>query len=96
MATVFRSRVEIDRLAPLLTAFDNGLSIVISDQADAFSYIHQVSAVDGLSRVISDLVDGRREPEVTASAVEFVLEGLHQSRKVSRRARAGSGIRYSR
>ncbi len=96
IATVFRTRVELDQLQPLLAAFDNGLSITISDHSDAFSYIHQVSSIDGISDVIAELSEGHREPEMAASAIEFVLEGLHQSRKVSRRSRAGSGTRYSR
>jgi magnesium chelatase subunit I len=92
--TVFRERVNMDGLTPLLTAFDNGLTVHVSDNADAYSYIHQVSSVGSLGSAISDLTTSN-SPQEAASAIEFVLEGLHQMRKVSRRSRPGSGTRYS-
>jgi magnesium chelatase subunit I len=92
--TVFLKTVDPSLLDPLLTAFENGLTVTVSDTADAFSYIHQVSAVDSLSDVISTLTTSN-SPQETASAIEFVLEGLHQLRKVSRRIRAGNETRYS-
>lgn len=90
---VFLKSVDPTLLDPLLTAFENGLVVNVSDSADAFSYVHQVSAVDGLSTVIGSLV-ASNSPQEAASAIEFVLEGLHQVRKVSRRTR-GNGTRYT-
>ncbi len=93
--TVFQRSVDPAKLDMLLLAFDNGLTVETSDQADSFSYIHQISAVDDMKDVVGALVDGSSPPEL-ASAVEFVLEGLHQTRKLSRRsAREGAGARYS-
>ncbi len=93
--TVFQRSVDPAKLDMLLLAFDNGLTVETSDQADSFSYIHQISAVDDMKDVVGALVDGTSPPEL-ASAVEFVLEGLHQTRKLSRRsAREGAGARYS-
>jgi len=90
---VFLKSVDPTMLDPLLTAFENGLVVNVSDSADAYSYVHQVSAVDSLSDVIGSLVS-TNSPQEAASAIEFVLEGLHQVRKVSRRSR-GNGTRYS-
>nr|MBA3378615.1 sigma 54-interacting transcriptional regulator [Chloroflexia bacterium] len=92
--TVFLKTVDPTLLDPLLTAFENGLTVTVSDNADAYSYVHQVSAVDSLSDVIASLVT-TNSPQEAASAIEFVLEGLHQVRKVSRRTRGGNGTRYS-
>jgi magnesium chelatase subunit I len=92
--TVFLGSVDASQLEPLLTAFENGLTVTVSDTADAYSYIHQVSAVDSLSAVVSGLVT-TNSPQESASAIEFVLEGLHQIRKLSRRSRGGMGTRYS-
>jgi magnesium chelatase subunit I len=91
---VFLKTVDPSLLDPLLTAFENGLTVTVSDTADAFSYVHQVSAVESFSDVISSLVT-TKSPQEAASAIEFVLEGLHQVRKVSRRGRAGNETRYS-
>jgi magnesium chelatase subunit I len=93
--SVFRDRIDPEQLQPLLLAFENGLSVNVSDDAEAFSYVHQVSAVEGMAEVTGSLTDGAQGPEMSASAIEFVLEGLHQLRKVSRRTRTGSGTRYS-
>ncbi|CAN5816749.1 magnesium chelatase [soil metagenome] len=92
--SVFLKTVDPSLLDPLLTAFENGLTVTVSDTADAFSYVHQVSAVESFSDVISSLVT-TKSPQEAASAIEFVLEGLHQVRKVSRRGRAGNETRYS-
>lgn len=92
---VFQRSVDTSKLDMLLLAFNNGLTVETSDQSDSFSYIHQISAVDGLKEVVGTLVDGASPPEL-ASAVEFILEGLHQTRKLSRRnARDGNGARYA-
>jgi len=92
--SVFRERVDMDLLEPLLTAFENGLTVHVSDSSDAFTYVHQVSSVDSLGAVTSSLT-GSSSPQEAASAIEFILEGLHQMRKVSRRSRSGAGTRYS-
>ena len=93
--SVFLRSVDPSKLDMLLLAFNNGLTVETSDQSDSFSYIHQVSAVDDMKDVVGSLVDGTSPPEL-ASAVEFVLEGLHQTRKLSRRnVRDGGGARYS-
>ena len=42
-----------------------------------------------------DVTDGAEEPAVVASAVEFLLEGLHLSRRINK-DRAGGAIVYRR
>src|SRR3546814_14043523 len=64
-----------DTLFPYTTLF----------RSDAYSYIHQVSSVASLGSAISDLT-GSNSPQEAASAIEFVLEGLHQMRKEIGRA----------
>ena len=92
--SVYLRNVDPAALEPLITAFENGLTVNVSPDADSFSYVHQVSAVDGLSAVVASLVRSS-SPQEAAAAIEFVLEGLHQTRKVSRRSSASAGTRYS-
>ncbi len=92
--SIFLQTVDPSRLEPLVRAFENGLVVNTSDTADAFSYVHQVSAVESLSSLVSELVT-TSSPQEMASAIEFVLEGLHQVRMISRRTRSGSGTSYS-
>jgi len=86
---VFGRTVDPSRLDAILLAFDNGLTIDVSDQAKNFDYVHQVSSIDGFGDLISSLGAGR-DPATMAAAIEFVIEGLYRNRKLSRRvSRAG-------
>jgi magnesium chelatase subunit I len=51
---------------------------------------HAVSRLDAF-----DIADGAEEPAVVASAVEFLLEGLHLSRRINK-DRAGGATVYRR
>ena len=65
-----------------------------SDQAGSYAYIHQVSAVEGVSETIEGLGAGK-DPASIASVIEFLLEGLHRNRKLSKRL-TGEGAHYAR
>jgi magnesium chelatase subunit I len=93
---VFLRSVDPGSLEMLMLAFDNGLTVSASDQSNSYSYIPQISAVDELRAVI-DSLGGGDSPAELASAVEFVLEGLHQMRKLSRHQDSdGVGVMYAR
>lgn len=93
---VFARTVNPADLDLLVLAFDNGLTVTTSERADPFSYIHQVSAVDNVSTVIATF-EPSREPARIAAAIEFLLEGLYRTRKLSRHpSREGNGTRYHR
>ena len=91
---VFLRYVDPGMLTPLLGAFENGLTVNVSPDSEAFAYVHQVSAVDGLSNVVASLVTSS-SPQEAAAAIEFILEGLHQTRQLSRRTLGEGGSRYS-
>ena len=58
-------------------------------QADA-------KTMPGLRAVVADLVDGDESAAVVASAIEFVLEGLHLSKRLNKDAKAGKAIYRSK
>jgi magnesium chelatase subunit I len=78
----------------LVLAFDNGLSVESSDLMPAMDYVHQLSHLDGMSDAIGKLGVGGN-PAAVASAVEFILEGLHLNRKLNKDAARGPA-RYHR
>ncbi|MBA3415665.1 MAG: magnesium chelatase [Chloroflexia bacterium] len=82
---------EFDRL---VLAFDNGLTVESSEMMPALDYVHQLSHLDGVGEAIRKLNVGGN-PAAVASAVEFVLEGLHLSRRLNKSDGAGPN-RYSR
>ena len=57
-------------------------------------YEDMVKDIDGMAQAVKKLTDDRR-PEVIASAVEFILEGLHLSRKLNC-DRSGESAVYKR
>ena len=82
---------EFDRL---VLAFDNGLTVESSEMMPAMDYVHQLSHLDGVGEAIGKL-DVGGNPAAVASAVEFVLEGLHLNRRLNKDAGRGPA-RYSR
>ena len=78
----------------LILAFDNGLAVESSEMMPAMDYVIQLSHLDGLKEAVDQLGAGGN-PATVASAVEFILEGLHLNRKLNKDASSGPA-RYHR
>jgi magnesium chelatase subunit I len=96
----FGRRVELDDLDEVVVAFEEGLVIETGDRVPAREYVRWMAEVPGLHDVVRglgtfDVTDGSEEPAVVASAVEFLLEGLHLSRRINK-DRGVSGTVYRR
>ena len=84
---------EFDRL---VLAFENGLTVDASEMMPSMDYVHQLSHLDGVDEAV-DKLDVGGNPAAVASAVEFVLEGLHLNRRLNKDESAYSGpARYHR
>ncbi len=80
---VFDEHFEIQDLAPIVESFENGMAAEISrDQASA-DYMDGFQVINGLRDAVSTLVNPDN-PAMAASAIEFILEGLHLSNKLNR------------
>jgi magnesium chelatase subunit I len=98
--TTFGRQVDIDDLDDVIVAFEDGLVIETGDRVPSREYVRWMREVPGLPEAVRrlgayDVTDGAEEPAVVASAVEFLLEGLHLSRRINK-DRVGASIRYSR
>lgn len=91
---VFGSYFEVAELEDIVTAFDLGNAAETGSEVPASDYPAIVQKVDGLSAAVRKLTDDQR-PEMVASAVEFILEGLHLNRRLNCE-RTPVGQRYSR
>ena len=89
---VFNRRFKAAELEEVVKGFEGGLRIDASDSMPAADYVRQLGQVKGLEAAVSRL--GAAEPATIASAVEFVLEGLHLSRKLNKDVQAGGASRY--
>jgi magnesium chelatase subunit I len=94
ISTTFNRHFSVRHFDRLVLAFDNGLSVEASDMMPAMDYVHQLSHLDGLSEAIDKLEVGGN-PAAVASAIEFVLEGLHLNRRLNKDSGRGPA-RYHR
>jgi NADH-quinone oxidoreductase subunit A len=93
-AVNFARHVDIDDLDPLVDAFEDGLVVETGEMVPSTDYVRAMRDAPGLERVVRSL-GAKGSPAVVASAVEFVLEGLHLNRRLNK-DRLGAGARYRR
>jgi magnesium chelatase subunit I len=98
--TTFGRRVDVDDLDDVVVAFEDGLVIETGDRVPSREYVRWMREVPGLPEAVRrlgafDVTDGGEEAAVVASAVEFLLEGLHLSRRINK-DRAPTGTIYRR
>ena len=89
--SVFNRRFAAGELDAVVAAFQDGLRVEVSDTMASAEYARQVAAVPALATAAGKL--GAGDPASAAAAVEFVLEGLHLSRKLNKDAEGGR-LRY--
>jgi magnesium chelatase subunit I len=96
----FTRRVDLDDLEPVVEAFEDGYIVETGERTPSKEYVAWMREVPGLSVAVDklgtfDVTDGAEEPAVVASAVEFLLEGLHLARRINKE-RLVSGSVYHR
>ena len=91
---IFGNYFDVSDLETVVTSFDLGQSAETGSEKPAAEYPAMAGKVDGLSEAVARLTSDKR-PEVIASAVEFVLEGLHLNRRLNCE-RSDTGYVYRR
>jgi magnesium chelatase subunit I len=94
VANTFNRHFSVRQFERLVQAFENGLVVESSDMMPSFDYVNQISHLDGISEAVGKLGVGGN-PAAVASAVEFILEGLHLNRRLNKDEGRGPA-RYSR
>ncbi len=96
VSAVFNKYFSVRDFERLVLAFDNGLIVDASEMMPAHDYVHQLSHLDGVADAVAQL-DVGGNPAAVASAVEFILEGLHLNRRLNKDESTYSGpARYHR
>ena len=80
---VFRATVPAERLGSLVTAFEGGRVVHTGADVAAADYSDLVTSMPGIREVLAELGVGE-SPAQVASVVEFVLEGLHLSKRLNK------------
>jgi len=83
--SVFKERCPMDQLRAVVDAFDEGTVVHAGDDVSAGTYVELLGKMPDLRKQVLALA-GSESPASVASAVEFVLEGLHLSKRLNKDA----------
>src|SRR5205823_3437024 len=87
--TVFKEHCPMEQFRDLLLAFDEGTVVHAGDDVTSSGYVDALAKMPALRPPVTALTGGRETPAAVASAVEFVLEGLHLSKRLNKEAAGG-------
>jgi len=84
--TVFKERVGTEAVREVIGAFDGGAVVHAGDDVLSADEAKLVSEIPALRGPVRELTAGDESPAAVASAVEFILEGLHLSKRLNKDA----------
>jgi magnesium chelatase subunit I len=92
VVAVFNRHFNVMELEDVVTQFKGGLSVEVSDTLPSSTYVKFVRQIEGLRQPVAKLA-AESEPAIVASAVEFILEGLHLNKRLNK-DRVGGRAQY--
>jgi magnesium chelatase subunit I len=84
--STFRDRLAIEKLRPVIEAFEGERVVHAGDDVVSSDYVALVEDIAPLRDPVTQLIGAKESPAAVASAVEFVLEGLHLSKRLNKEA----------
>jgi magnesium chelatase subunit I len=90
--TVFRRRCPTEQLGPVVAAFDDARVIHAGDDLPVSAYTDVLAELPAIKGPVVALA-GSETPGAVASAIEFILEGLHLTKRLNKEA-AGAKATY--
>jgi magnesium chelatase subunit I len=87
---IYDQYLEGVNVAQIIQWFDLGGTLKVDELADSATMVRQLSGIQGLMEKVKALGLGSNEPDaLRVSAAEFILEGLHAHRRISRSEERG-------
>ena len=90
--TVFRRRCPTEELGPVVAAFDEARVIHAGDDLPLSAYTEVLAQLPAIKAPVVALA-GNETPGAVASSIEFILEGLHLTKRLNKEA-AGAKATY--
>ncbi len=90
---VYKQNVTSEKIRDVIASFDEGAVANAGEDINSAEYAAILEAIPALREIVVTIVQGDESPAVIASAVEFVLEGLHLSKRLNKDA-VGSRATY--
>ena len=81
---VFKQRVTGEKIREVVEAFDGGVVLHAGEDVESVAYGVMFTDIPALRDLVAQIVGADATPSVVASAVEFVLEGLHLSKRLNK------------
>jgi len=94
--TVFRRHLAVESLAGLVDGFGDGRVVHAGEDVVSDDYLTLLEDLEALAEPVAALTDGEDSPASVAAAVEFILEGLHLSKRLNKDASGGRAAYRSR
>lgn len=91
--SVFRDRLAIEDLRPVIDAFDASRVVHAGEDVRSVDYVGLVTEIPELREPVVQLTGGDESPAAVAAGVEFVLEGLHLSKRLNKES-VGARAQY--
>jgi magnesium chelatase subunit I len=88
VVAVFNRYFNVVDLEDVVTRFKAGTNAEVGDALPSKRYVELMRSIEGMSRAVSKLDTGEN-PALIASAIEFVLEGLHLNKRLNKDRIAG-------
>ena len=88
---VFRRHFEATQFNELVQRFDAGLTFEVSELQAAERYATMLRELPGMEKALKSLGLDKR-PALAASGMEFVLEGLHLSKRINKTELDGAAV----
>jgi magnesium chelatase subunit I len=89
---VFNRYFSVSDFDDVVTRFKSGISVEVGDMMPSENYEKVVKEVEGLNKHVAK-VEPKASAAVTASVVEFILEGLHLNKRLNK-DRVGQKLQY--
>ncbi|HEY2330516.1 MAG TPA: sigma 54-interacting transcriptional regulator, partial [Acidimicrobiales bacterium] len=84
LLTVWRAHCNIGSLVDVVAAFDDGRVVHAGEDISASNYVELISEVPAMRAHVTELIGDDESPGMVAAAVEFLLEGLHLSKRLNK------------
>ena len=88
---VFDDRIPAEGVASVIASFDEGWKMQVSAAMPSSEVLAGIDEISGLREAAAQLAGGE-SPARLASAIEFILEGLHLSNRLNKVVREGAAL----
>jgi magnesium chelatase subunit I len=88
---VFNRYFRAEELENIIRQFNGGFSVETSDSMSAKSYLRYIKEIPGLPKVVKKMTDAET-PEILASIMEFIFEGLHLNKRLNKTKLEGKTV----